>query len=237
MFAVEDRHWWYTGMKQITCTLIETLYPQRRDLHILDAGCGTGGALRYLQQYGAVVGCDISPLALNLARQRGTGDLCRASVQNLPLQAAAFDLIVSFDVLYHQQAADYTAALQSFRHTLRPGGHVLLRLPAYDWLRGHHDQVIHTQRRFTASVLREALAASQFTVVKLSYANTILFPLAVAKRLSERVFPPEEGQSDVKENPGWQDKLLAHALLAESRFLKHGNLPFGLSVVAIGRKE
>lgn len=237
MFAVEERHWWYVGMARITTALIATLYPARRDLCILDAGCGTGAALGYLQQFGTAVGCDISPLALGYSRRRGHAQLSRASVAALPFAAESFDLVTSFDVLYHRAVGDYVAALRGFHRVLRPGGRVLLRLPAYDWLRGHHDEVIHTERRFTTATVRAALCASQFTVEKLSYANTILFPIALAKRLSERFLPPEGRHSDVQANQSWQDGLLVQALTAEARWLTQRNLPFGLTVIAVGRKE
>jgi len=237
MFAVEDRHWWYTGMQQITMALLAQLYPARRDLEILDAGCGTGAALRYLSRFGRVTGCDFSELALSYCRQRGLTQLSQASVSNLPFEAAAFDLVTSFDVLYHRAVADEFAALRDFWRVLRPGGCVLLRLPAYDWLRGHHDEIIHTERRFDASGVRRLINAAQFETEKLTYANTLLFPLAVAKRLAERLRPPDGEHSDIKDNPAWQDELLGRVLGMEAAWLKKHNLPFGLSIIAVARKD
>jgi SAM-dependent methyltransferase len=237
MFAVEDRHWWYDGMRQITTALVGRLYPGRADLAILDAGCGTGAAMTYLAPFGRVTGCDFSALALGFCRQRGLDRLGQASVVHLPFATGAFDLVTSFDVLCHRAVGDYRLALAEFWRVLRPGGRLLLRLPAYDWLHAHHDQVVHTIHRFTAAELRQALPDSHFAVEKVSYANTLLFPLALAKRAAERLGGGGNGgESDIHPNPEWQDRLLSRFLYAEAAWLARGSLPFGLTVLAVGRK-
>ncbi len=236
MFAVEDRHWWYIGMRRITTTLMAEFYPDRTDLHILDAGCGTGAAMQYLSPFGLVTGCDLSTVALRFCRQRDLQHLSQASVASLPFSNEWFDLVTSFDVLYHHAVEDYACALLEFNRVLKPGGCVFLRLPAYDWLRGRHDQAIHTAHRFTAREVHRALVVGGFVVEKLSYANTVLFPMALTKRLLENVLVMGNG-SDIHPNPPWQDAFLAKFLYAEARWLRHHSLPFGLSVIAIGRKQ
>jgi SAM-dependent methyltransferase len=236
MFAVEDRHWWYSGMQAITTRLLAHRYGDRRDLQILDAGCGTGAALQYLAPFGTLTGCDMSPLALRFCRERGLRRLEQSWVTRLPFAAGQFDLVTSFDVLCHRTVGDYHDALAEFRRVLKPGGRLFLRLPAYDWLRAHHDEVVHTVRRFTTTELRQALTAGHFQVEKLSYANTLLFPLALGKRLAERFVAPPANSSDIQPNPAWQDAMLAPFLYAEARWLVHGGLPFGLTVLAIARK-
>lgn len=235
MFAVEDQHWWYVGMQRITTKLVSCFYPHRRDLRVLDAGCGTGAAMRYLEPFGTVTGCDLSALALRYCRKRGLSRLGLATIVSLPFPDAHFDLVTSFDVLYHRAVGDYGQALEEFRRVLKPGGRVFLRLPAYDWLRGRHDNAIHTAHRFTLSEVRQALASANFRVEKLSYANTLLFPLALGKRIAERAVPAKAG-SDIHPNPPWQDKLLARFLYAEAHWLSGHSLPFGLTVVGIGSK-
>lgn len=236
MYAVEDRHWWYVGMKNLTLTLLRQVYPTQTDLAILDAGCGTGAAATYLSALGAVMGMDYVHLALKFCQQRGLKRLSQGTVTRLPVASARFDLVVSFDVLCHRAVGDYHDALAEFWRALKPGGRLLLRLPAYDALRSHHDQVVHTQRRFSAPEIRQALVETGFVNEKISYANTVLFPAAAGKRLLERVWPVQGEQSDVKPNPPWQDKLLARVLGLETRWLTHFNLPFGLTVVSLSRK-
>jgi SAM-dependent methyltransferase len=236
MFAVEDRHWWYVGMKRITIKLISHFYPDQRDLQILDAGCGTGAALGYLAPFGRVTGCDLSTLALRLCQKRGLSRLGQATVVSLPFADGCFDLVTSFDVLYHRAVGDYGQALEELCRVLKPGGRLLLRLPAYNWLRGRHDEAIHTAHRFTIPELRRAFAAAGLGIEKLSYANTLLFPLALAKRLLEGVSAPKAG-SDIHPNPPWQDGLLVRFLYLEARWLARHSLPFGLTVVGVGRKS
>jgi SAM-dependent methyltransferase len=217
LYAVEDRHWWYAGMRRITLAVLESAYPGRTDLRILEAGSGTGAAMVYLSRFGAVSGCDLSPLALEFCRERGLAQTAQASVTALPYPDGRFDLVTSFDVLYHQAVDDYRAALREFQRVLVPGGRVLLRLPAYDWLRGHHDEVIHTARRFTAPQVSASLREAGFAVERAGYANMLLFPLALAKRLLERVRPPPSSdQSDIAPNPPWLDALLTPVLGAEA---------------------
>jgi SAM-dependent methyltransferase len=236
MFSVEERHWWYVGMQEISTALLRRFYPQPAARQILDAGCGTGAALRYLEPFGQVTGLDYSAVALAFCRRRQLKRLCQGTVRTLPFGDGRFDLVTSFDVLYHRAVGDYQDALAEFNRVLKPGGRLFLRLPAYNWLRGHHDQVIHTARRFTAGELRRALRQAGFLPEKLTYANALLFPLAVGKRLAERLHPPQGAASDINPNPPWQDDLLARFLHAEARWLRRGNLPFGLTVIAIAQK-
>lgn len=243
MYQVEDRHWWYVGMQRITTTLVRHFYPQRTDLQILDAGCGTGAVMRYLSPFGTVTGLDFSPLALRFCQQRGLSRLCQGSVTDLPFANGRFHLITSFDVLYHQNVGDYQQALAEFRRVLQPDGRIFLRLPAYNWLRGHHDDIIHTARRFTTAQLRQDLLTGQFHLEKLSYANTLLFPLALGKRLTEKVRATQatndhtKTASDIRANPAWQDALLARFLFIEAQWLARHTLPFGLTVIAVARKR
>jgi ubiquinone/menaquinone biosynthesis C-methylase UbiE len=237
MFSVEDQHWWYVGMQQITTSLLTHFFPHHPNLQILDAGCGTGAAINYLSSFGTVTGCDLWAEALHFCKQRALSRLARASVTCLPFSGNRFDLITSFDVLYHRRVGNYRNALNEFNRVLKPGGRIFLRLPAYNWLQAHHDQIIHTAHRFTTGELRQSFHETHFTVEKLTYANISLFPLIAGKRLIfEKIFPGGDS-SDVRPNPPWQDKLFVQPLLGEAKWLPQHNLPFGLTVIAIGKKQ
>lgn len=237
MYLVEDRHWWYQGMETITRAVLDRWLPSTSALRILDAGCGTGAAMTtYLAEYGMVSGVDLYPQALEFCRKRNAPRLARASVLNLPFAAASFELVTSFDVLYERAVSNEVTALTEFFRVLTPNGRILLRLPAYDWLRGQHDESVHTNRRYTKKLVRELLEQSGFIVEHLSYANTLLFPLAVIKRLGERVFPPKDKQSDLALNAGIFNNILKYILASEAPIAAHVSLPYGLSVVAVGRK-
>jgi ubiquinone/menaquinone biosynthesis C-methylase UbiE len=236
MYQVEDHHWWYQGMETITRAMLDRWahFPNPK---ILDAGCGTGAAMTtYLAEYGMVTGVDLYPQALEFCRKRNAPRLARASVLNLPFAPASFDLITSFDVLYERAVSNDAAALKEFFRVLTPSGRVLLRLPAYNWLRGQHDEKVHTSRRYTKTLIKGLLEQSGFIVEHLSYANTLLFPLAVIKRLGERIFPPKDNQSDLALNPGVLNNLFGNILASEAPVAANIGLPYGLSVIAVGRK-
>lgn len=237
MFHAEDSHWWYRGMQAISRALLNRWLPTTSPLRILDAGCGTGGAMSgFLAEYGQVTGVDLSTAALAFCRKRHAGQIACASILDLPLDAASFDVVTCFDVLYERGVIHELTALREFSRVLLPDGRLFLRLPAYDWLRGRHDEQVHTHRRYTKGLVRELLETSGFTVEHITYANTILFPLAVVKRLGEKFLPTHEIESDLTLDTGAYnqifERLLAHEAFGASRV----GLPYGLSVMAVARK-
>ena len=237
MYQVEDHHWWYRGMETITRAILNRWVhiPTPR---ILDAGCGTGAAMTtYLAEYGKVTGVDLDPQALEFCRKRNAPRLARASGLNLPFAPASFDMVTSFDVLYERAVLSEETALREFFRVLTSNGIILLRLPAYNWLRGQHDERVHTNRRYTKKLIAQLLEQSGFIVEHLSYANTFLFPLAVAKRLSERIFPSKDNPSDLALNTGRFNSMLKNILASEAQFVSRTSLPYGLSVLAVGRKR
>ncbi len=235
MYKAENGHWWYGGMTAITQAVLDRAVGRGRNLRILDAGCGTGAVMEYLSGYGSVVGFDFSPEALRFCRKRQLDRLARASVMALPFPDSSFDLIVSFDVLCERAVEDDMVALREFARVLAPGGRVLLRLPAYDWLRGRHDEAVHIRHRYTTGEMRERFRKAGLESEHLSYANCLLFPIAAAKRMLERVIPPQE-QSDLTIGTGVFNGPLRAVLAAEAPLVARTGLPFGLTVVALGRK-
>lgn len=234
MAAVEHRHWWYAGMRAITAAWLDPLLFHRRDLRVLDAGCGTGGNGEFLERYGHTVGIDLSPHATELAYRRLPGRVGRASVVELPFAAQSFDLVTSFEVLYHRAVPDVPGALGEVRRVLRPGGYFLLRLPAYQWLWSRHDQAVHARERYTTDQTRALLTAAGFAVVRVSYCNTLLFPAVLAQRLLERWRPTAPTGSALEMPAPAVNSLLRTALDTEAVwFTRAQRLPFGLSVLAL----
>jgi SAM-dependent methyltransferase len=233
MRDVEGRHWWYRGMRAINRALLRRYLSPSRRYDILDAGCGTGGSTQDLRAFGSVTGLDFSDDALGFAAGRGIERLVRASVELLPFADASFDVVTSFDVLYHRAVRDEVGALREFRRVLRPGGLTLVRFPAFDWLRGAHDVVIHTERRLTVGQLSQRMREAGFTVEYASYANCALFPLAMVKRLADSFMPATPADLAVPPRP--INDLLTCVLAAEARVAGHFPLPVGLSSIVLGR--
>lgn len=236
MFAVEDRHWWYQGMRDITKAMLDRHVGRGRDLAILDAGCGTGSTLQYLEEYGRTVGIDLAPQALGFSRKRGHQHLCRANILELPFGDATFDLVTSFDVMSMVGADQQSIAVREFSRVLRPGGHLLLRLPAYRWLFGRHDELVHTRHRYSRSEVRRLLQQQGLAILHTSYANSFLFPLAAAKRLKDRLLPPKQAHSDASIGTGVLNGLFTGLLRAEAPLVSRTCLPFGLTIVAMAQK-
>jgi len=237
MYQVEEHHWWYLGMEHITRHLLDRYLPHTEAaLKILDGGCGTGAVMKYLCKYGEVTGFDFAAEALHFSRKRGHTRLAQASVLDIPFASDRFDLIVSFDVICERGVRD-EQALDEFARILKPGGLVMLRLPAYDWLRGRHDVATHILHRYTRGEIGAKLRRSGFTPLRLSYANMFLFPVALAKRLSERLLSPHQTGSDLTLDPGPLNGILCAILSAEAPLVGKVGLPFGLTVVAVARKD
>jgi SAM-dependent methyltransferase len=235
MFDVEDHHWWYRGMESITRAILNRHLPPATGRQILDAGCGTGAAMaNYLPEYGRVAGLDISPLALGFCRVRRLKRLAQASVMEIPFASGHFDIVASFDVMVLVDRDART--VEEFFRVLRPGGHLVLRVAAHDWLRGEHDITVRTAHRYTVREVERLLRNAGFEVVHMTYANTLLFPLAAGKRLLERVWPPPNDASDLTFARGTFDGLFRRILASEAPIASRTGLPFGLSVVALARK-
>lgn len=235
----EGRHWWYAGMRRVALAVLESALDGRTGVRILDAGCGTGGTTVELCRFGEVVGVDLAWAALEPARGRGLTRLARASIESMPFGAATFDVATSFEVVYHLGVASDAAALKEIRRVLKPGGLFLLRVPAHDWLRGEHDRLVHTRHRYSRAEVTYKLADAGFRVEQLSWANTVLFLPAVAKRLLERTNGHDSAaaaEPDLWQPPAPINALLENAVAVEALAIPRGlPLPFGLSLLAVAR--
>ena len=245
LHELEDRFWWFAGMRTITAALLDHYCTANRDRTILDAGCGTGANLIWLKRYareGEVYGIDVSGEALQFCRHRGPKKLVQASVTHLPFGESSFDLVTSFDVLVQLPASgpDEQAMREMYR-VLRPGGIAFVRAAAYEWLRSGHDTALGTQKRYRLSELAARLEQSGFTVLRATYGNSLLLPAIAFRRLVlKRVHLADRG-SDVKPLPPWLaplDTFMRLILQAEAKWLQmmHIGLPAGVSAICVVRK-
>lgn len=192
-------------MRSINESLLKKYLPKKKSLKILDAGCGPGAALVYLSQFGDVIGVDVSDEALKFARKRGK--VIKGDISELPFKDKTFDVVVCLDVLYHKWV-DVQKAFSELKRVLKPGGILFIREPAFDWFKSSEDIASATKHRFTKEELKKELGSS-FVVVKLTYINFFLFPLALVKRIPEVVgFKKKRGVSDIQDAPPYLNKLL-----------------------------
>lgn len=224
--------WYYRALHR---RIIRQLDKLTTGATVLAAGCGTGGLLRRITQAGfggRLTGVDYSALACELSRERTMARIIEADLTNLPFANGEFDAVVSADVLYH--IADDRAALRELRRVLRPGGTLLVNVPAYRWLWSYHDAAVHSQRRYGRSELSGKLQSAGFAVQSLTHWNMFLLPLVVVRR---KLLPAPRSGSDVAAYAPWLNTSMGGVLRCEEllgRML--GGLPAGSSLFAVAQK-
>jgi SAM-dependent methyltransferase len=232
MVANDERHWWYRGRRQVARAALDRLElpPAAR---LLDAGCGSGRMLDELRDYGDPVGLDIEELAVSAAHDRGHAAR-RGSIEASPFADDTFDLVTCLDVIEH--TPDDRRTLRALRRVTRPGGLLLVTVPAYQALWSAHDEANEHYRRYSAGSLRAAAAAAGWTLVRDSYFNSILLAPAAAVRVARRLVPPASGASDLQLTPGPLNAVLERPMRWEAALIRRGvRLPAGLSLLAVFR--
>jgi SAM-dependent methyltransferase len=234
MRRVEDEHWWFVGRRRIVRAALAALRFDGRP-RILDAGCGTGGNLAMLAEFGEVTGLELDEQAVRVARLRGAGPVRRGGLPlDVPAWHRRFDLVVMTDVLEHLD--DDVGALRSVAAVLRPGGFALLTVPAFQFLWSAQDEANHHRRRYTAAQLRSAIERAGLRTVRLSYINSFLFPAVAAGKLGARMLGRGPARAGLALPPAPLNALLASVFAAERHLLRWAALPIGVSVLAIGRR-
>ncbi len=237
MEALDNSHWWFLGMTAIMISSLDRFYAGRTDLCVLDAGCGTCWFSKALTKYGSVTALDIEPSLSSVCKQKGIENFLVGDVQNIPLSDAMFDVIVCSEVLYHQFIKDDAGVMKEFWRLLKPGGRVLVKVPAHMYLWGPHDEVNLTRHRYKKGEVKALFANNGFTVEFLTYANFFLFPIIFIKRMLDHVVPPTENASDVQRVPAFLNGLLYIVLKLEATLLSKILLPYGSSIICVGKKH
>lgn len=235
MAAVEDTMWYYRALhRHVKCGLARAGLPP--DARVLDAGCGTGGLLRRLgaaHPAWRLTGIDVSPLACALARERTPGTIIEGSVAKLPFGDGEFDAVTCCDVLCQVEQPE--PALREIHRCLRPGGTVVVTMPAYGWLFSYHDRAVGNRRRCSRAELGAWLRAAGFTAGPSTYWNALLLPLVVLRR---KMLPAPRGPgSDVRPYHPVAAAGFAGVMALEHAWLAAGGWwPFGTSVLTTARK-
>lgn len=227
-------HFWFQGFRRFMAPVIARAAAGRRNLRILDCGCGTGHNLSLLQPYGTVFGFDLAPGGLARARARAIR-VARADVTRNPFADNSFDLVVSFDVL--QSVGDDRMALRDMARVARPGGAVIFTAAALEVLRGEHSEAWQEVHRYTRASARAVAEQAGLHVERVSYLFGTLFPLILAARTAQRVLKWRAGVGhdfDVPAAP--VNAALATMVKTEAALAPHLALPFGSSVLVVARK-
>jgi SAM-dependent methyltransferase len=237
MLAMDDRHWWYRGRRRIVRAVLDRA-GLPRGARILDAGSGSGRTLDELARYGAVAGIELNPLGVEAARERGHPDVQQAPVEQIPHPDASFDLVTCLDVIEH--TPNDVTSLRELRRVTRPGGALLVTVPAYPRLWSQHDEVNRHYRRYTRRMLRGAAEAAGWRVERMTGFNAAYLLPAAAVRLARRGgqsgAAADSGTSELSLTPAALDAVLELPLRVEAALIGRGlSLPAGLSLLALLR--
>ncbi|AOW22601.1 methyltransferase [Sphingomonas melonis TY] len=230
MAAHDSTHWWYRARRDILSDYLERYGNVPKGARILEIGCGTGHNLPMLGQFGDVDAIEIDPAARSIASERLGRPVGDAPLPDLPgVAKGSYDLVAVLDVVEHIE--DDVAALKGMASLLKPGGKILIAVPAHQWMWSAHDVVNHHHRRYSKASLVKAIEAAGLKSRKLTYFNSLLFPLAAAARIAGRL----TGRDDSDDSP--PAKPLNALFEAIFRLERHavGRVPLtpGVSIVTL----
>lgn len=231
--AVEDDHWWYRNTRAVMADLLAPWLGA--DQAILDAGCGPGGNSAWLAPHGHVTALDVAPEALRYVRERRP-ELApvRGDVTALPFRDGGFDLAVAVTVVY--AVPDDHRAVGELARVLRPGGALLLIEPAFPALRRAHDKTVASVHRYRRAELVALATTAGLAVQRATYAYSFLTPAAAALSLADRVRPrPVDAAGSDVDRRGL-DVVFEPMARLERRRLRHGDVPFGTSVIVVATR-
>ncbi len=233
LYETEKYHWWYAARRRIVRNLISTYFAGKKNIRLLDIGCGTGELLRELEPLAETFGVDNSPQAIAFCTERGLSNISVAEATNLPFPNDAFDAVLCLDVLEHVK--DDNAALKEIHRVAKPGGIVIIFVPTFNFLWGKSDEVSHHLRRYRLGEIRRKTNQNRLKVIRSSYFNFFLFfPILIARWLVRLFKIPIKNENEI--GKGFINIILFKIFSFEARLLRRFNFPFGVSGLIISRK-
>lgn len=234
MVAAGERHWWYRSTRMLLEQLVSPHLPGADATTLyLDAAGGSGATGSWLADRATTVLDDYEPVALKAAVDDHAGyRAVRTDLNALPHGASSFDAVLCVTALCHRMNPDPQAIVDEFNRVTKPGGVICLMEPGGKRLWRGHDEVTHTARRFSLDEMRALVRNAGLDLVRATGAYSFLVPPAAVMGVLER----GKNKSDVGRNESGLGGVLGHVARAERAVLRRFSLPFGLSVIAVGRK-
>lgn len=232
-YEVEKKHWWFVARQHIVRDVIDQRLELVRHSKVLDVGCGTGAILESLAGKFDAYGIDNEQLAIEFCKKRGINNLYRGTLETFPSSQDQFDLVTLLDVIEHTD--DDLALLCQVHKVLKPGGTVLITVPAFRFLWGKHDDINHHKRRYIKSEIERLLVDGGFSVQMVSYYNTFLFPAALIQRLIQRIFRPSDDKT-LSIPSEFANRVMTFIFSSERFFIRRISFPVGLSIIAMGSR-
>ena len=230
MAQLDQRHWWYRARREVIAALIRRTVKPPAAAAILEIGCGTGHNLAMLGQFGTVDALELDDQARTIAAERLGKPVMQSPLPALKgVKAGHYDMIGAFDVIEH--IVDDAAAVESIARCLKPGGKLVMTVPAHQWMWSAHDVVNHHHRRYSKAGLRRLIAGSPLKLEAIGYFNSLLFPLAIAERFASRARGKDEADLKLPAKP--LNAALEQAFALERYAIGRWPLPPGLSLFAV----
>jgi SAM-dependent methyltransferase len=241
---VEDHHWWYVSRWKLVRAELVSVFPGRRDLRILDIGCGTGGTTKRLEDLGEVIGVDPEPLAVAAARTKvRTAQIIQAPAMEVDTLFApeSFDLITFFHVLYHRNTGPAAEVVAKVARLLKPAGILLATEPAFRMLMRQHDIVDMGKTRYTLKDFKNMFAQRGLVYRNGRYFNSFAFAPCLLSAGMQRLFSANQEKAtrldELKLPAPWLNRLLIGIMGWETRVSRICSPPLGVSLIAIGQKH
>jgi len=233
MAQLDQRHWWFTARRRILAELIERVVQPPSGARILELGAGTGHNLSMLSRFGEVEASELDPIARKLASERLGCEVKEAALPDLSMfPADSYDLIALLDVLEH--VPDDKGSLEAIKTRLKPGGALLLTVPANPWMWTAHDVAHHHHRRYRKGEIERLARNAGYEIALLSPFNSLLFPPIAAVRLVGKLTGKDDSDDAM---PGaLVNKTLDTVFGLERSLIGRIPMPFGVSLVAVLRR-
>lgn len=234
-FEIQQKHWWFVVKKAIILDTISRIRAPGAPVSNLDIGCGAGLMLDALSKRGTTCGMDMSDEAIRFSQEIFKGTIKKGSLpDDVPYDAESFTLITALDVIEHVE--EDVAALRRLKSLLVPDGVAVITVPAYMSLWSAHDVINEHKRRYTADELVSKLMDAGFDIERVSYFNTLLFPVVyIVRKLNNML--GRDGASDVEMPGSVVNRILTGIFGLEKFLLRYVRLPFGVSILAVVRKQ
>lgn len=231
---LEGQHWWFTARRKILKNVIAQFAPKKAQLRLMEAGCGTGGNLKMLSAFGKLDAFELDDEARVIAKGKLPMDIKSGMLpDHVPYQPGSFDVVVAFDVIEHVEHD--VESLASLGKQLAPGGRLVMTVPAMPWLWSKHDETHHHYRRYTKASLNEALVQAGLKPVRISYFNTLLFPMIAGIRLLRQALNIKETADDKMPSPA-VNSVLKSIFSFESNWVGRVSIPVGVSLLAVAQR-
>lgn len=233
-YKVENEYFWFLARNKIVFNVIEQNLKLGDDDYVIDIGCGTGGFAKLLDKKFNTVCLDTSEIALDYCKKRGLNNLHKGTLESFPKDAWVINSAVMLDVIEHIE--DDAAVVKQVYEMLPIGGKLIASVPAYQWLWSHHDKMHMHYRRYNKKIFIKLLIDAGFKIEYSTYFNTFLFPLAMVKRLIDKLLNKNHSESAVDEVSNFVNNIFTKVFAAESLFIPKIKFPFGMSILTVAKK-